>query len=111
MQSGSSYRHKGLGEHPAATQPPKPDLLQLVSLYRDRNPVERFFNRIKHCRRVATRYDKRTANFLAFVKLAAIRLWLSAYESTGLAHCHRNQFSEWRGVGEERYDNCNVITF
>lgn len=51
-------------------------------LYRDRNLVERFFNRIKHCRRIATRYDKRPANFLAFVKLAAIRLWLSAYEAT-----------------------------
>ena len=33
-------------------------------LYRDRNLVERFFNRIKHCRRIATRYEKRAANFL-----------------------------------------------
>jgi transposase len=44
--------------------------------------VERFFNRIKHCRRIATRYDKLAANFLAFIKLAAIRLWLRVYEST-----------------------------
>lgn len=51
-------------------------------LYRDRNLVERFFNRIKHCRRIATRYEKRAANFLAFVKLSAIRLWLRVYEST-----------------------------
>ncbi len=51
-------------------------------LYRDRNRVERFFNRIKHCRRIATRYEKRAANFLAFVKLAAIRIWLRVYEST-----------------------------
>jgi transposase len=51
-------------------------------LYQDRNLVERFFNRIKHCRRIATRYEKRAANFLAFVKLAAIRLWLRVYEST-----------------------------
>jgi len=51
-------------------------------LYRHRNHVERFFNRIKHCRRIATRYEKRAANFLAFVKLAAIRLWLRVYEST-----------------------------
>ena len=29
--------------------------------------VERFFNKIKHCRRVATRYDKLAANYLAFV--------------------------------------------
>ena len=53
-------------------------------LYRDRNLVERFFNRIKHCRRIATRYEKRAANFLAFVKLAAIRIWLRFYESTAL---------------------------
>jgi transposase len=34
-------------------------------LYRARNLVERFFNKIKHCRRVATRYDKLGANYLA----------------------------------------------
>src|SRR5881397_3714598 len=53
-------------------------------LYRARNLVERFFNRIKQCRRVATRYDKLAANYLAFIKLAAIRIWLRAYESTPL---------------------------
>ncbi|TPJ33751.1 transposase [Mesorhizobium sp. B2-8-3] len=37
-------------------------------LYRARNLVERFFNRIKQCRRVATRYDKLAANYLAFIK-------------------------------------------
>jgi transposase len=31
---------------------------------------------------IATRYDKLAANYLAFVKLAAIRIWLRAYEST-----------------------------
>jgi len=51
-------------------------------LYRARNHVERFFNRIKHCRRVATRYEKLAANYLAFVKLASVRLWLRFYEST-----------------------------
>jgi transposase len=51
-------------------------------LYRDRNRIERFFNRIKQCRRVATRYDKLAANYLAFVQLASIRLWLRSYEST-----------------------------
>ena len=48
----------------------------------DRNLVERVFNKIKQCRRVATRYDKLAANYLAFVKLACIRLWLRVYEST-----------------------------
>src|SRR6476619_8652717 len=51
-------------------------------LYRDRNLIERFFNKIKQCRRVATRYDKLAANYLAFVKLACIRLWLRVYEYT-----------------------------
>jgi transposase len=45
-------------------------------LYRARNRVERFFNRIKQCRRIATRYDRLAANYLAFVQLASIRLWL-----------------------------------
>ena len=45
-------------------------------LYRARNLVERFFNKIKQCRRVATRYDKLAANYLAFIHLASIRLWL-----------------------------------
>lgn len=46
------------------------------TLYRERNRVERFFNRIKHFRRVATRYEKLAANYLAMVKIAAIRIWL-----------------------------------
>jgi transposase len=50
-------------------------------LYRARNLVERFFNKIKQCRRIATRYDKLAANYLAFIKLASIRVWLRAYES------------------------------
>src|ERR1700720_4790019 len=50
-------------------------------LYRARNRVERFFNRIKQCRRIATRYDKLAANYLAFVQLASIRLWLRLNES------------------------------
>jgi len=51
-------------------------------LYRDRNLVERFFKKIKQCWRIATRYDKLAANYLAFVKPACIRLWLRVYEST-----------------------------
>ncbi len=51
-------------------------------LSRARNLVERFFNRIKQCRRIATRYDKLAANYLAFVQLASIRLWLRVNEST-----------------------------
>jgi len=51
------------------------------NLYRARNLVERFFNKIKQCRRIATRYDKLAANYLAFIKLASIRLWLRALMS------------------------------
>ena len=46
-------------------------------VYRQRNLVERFFNRIKHFRGLATRYDRRPDNFLAALKLAAIRIWLA----------------------------------
>src|SRR5271167_3314153 len=51
-------------------------------LYRARNLIERFFNKIKQCRRVATRYDKLAANYLAFIKLASIQIWLRVNEST-----------------------------
>ena len=38
-------------------------------LYRDRNLIERFFARLKHFRRIATRYDKLESSFLSFVHL------------------------------------------
>jgi transposase len=50
-------------------------------LYRYRNLVERFFNKLKHYRAIATRYEKHARNFLALVKLAAIRIWLRHNES------------------------------
>jgi len=50
-------------------------------LYRARNLIERFFNKIKQCRGVAARYDKLAAKYLAFAKLASIRIWLRANES------------------------------
>lgn len=43
---------------------------------RQRNAVERFFNKLKHFRAIATRYDKRDDNFLA-----SIRIWLRSNES------------------------------
>jgi hypothetical protein len=56
-------------------------------LYRARNRIERFFNRIKHSRRLATCYEKHAANFLAMLKLTAAHLWLRHNESVtqGLA--------------------------
>ena len=50
-------------------------------VYKLRNKVERFFNRIKYYRAFATRYDKQDANFLASVKLAAIRIWIRFNQS------------------------------
>ena len=47
-----------------------------TDLYKQRNRIERFFNKLKQFRRVATRYDKLLANFMGFVKLAAIAIWL-----------------------------------
>jgi transposase len=44
--------------------------------YKDRNRIERCFNKLKHFRRFATRYDRRTVHFLAFIHLAAVMLWL-----------------------------------
>ncbi len=42
------------------------------ALYRERNLVERFFNKLKHFRAIATRYDKLARNFLAGVQLASV---------------------------------------
>lgn len=44
--------------------------------YKQRWGIEGFFARIKQWRRIATRYDKLAANFLGFIKLASIMLWL-----------------------------------
>ena len=46
-------------------------------LYKDRNLVERFLNKVKHCRRVATRYEKTARNYLAFWQLASIMVLLA----------------------------------
>jgi putative transposase len=47
-----------------------------AAIYKERNIIERFFNKLKQFRRVATRYDKLLENFIAFVKLAAIAICL-----------------------------------
>lgn len=44
--------------------------------YRQRNLIERCFNRLKQFRRVATRYEKQAANYLAMLTVASIVLWL-----------------------------------
>ena len=63
------------------TIPPKVNIAQPWSydkeIYKHRNVVERFFNRLKDFRRAETRYDKRDDSFLAFVFVAAISISFS----------------------------------
>ncbi len=46
-------------------------------VYRQRNLVERLFNQVKQFRGLATRYDRNPENYLAALKLAAVRIWLA----------------------------------
>ena len=46
-------------------------------LYKERNLVERFLNKVKNCRRVATRYEKTARNYMAFWQLASIMVLLA----------------------------------
>ena len=45
-------------------------------LYALRNLVERCFSKLKHSRRLATRYDKTADSYLGFILVASIRLWV-----------------------------------
>lgn len=45
-------------------------------LYKDRNKVERFFSRVKHYRRIATRYEKTARNYMAMLHLVSTMVWL-----------------------------------
>ncbi len=44
-------------------------------IYKRRNCIERCFNKLKHFRRFATRYDRRACHFLSFIHLAAAIIW------------------------------------
>jgi transposase len=54
-------------KHPFAHDP---------ALYKLRNRIERCFNKLKHFRRFATRYDRRAIHFLAFIHLASAMIWM-----------------------------------
>jgi transposase len=60
--------------------PGKRDRLQAIEydthIYKERNCIERFFNRIKHFRRISTRYDKTAIMFMGALIIAAIFIWL-----------------------------------
>ena len=44
--------------------------------YKDRNRIERMFNKLKNWRRVATRYDKTASSFMAFIAIASAKIWM-----------------------------------
>jgi transposase len=46
-------------------------------LFKERHLVECLFNKLKHNRRLATRYDKLSHTFMAFLKLASAMIWLA----------------------------------
>ena len=62
--------------------PPKTNRVEDVPFskrkYKKRNLIERCINKLKQFRHIATRYDRHASAYLAFAKLAAIRLWLRA---------------------------------
>lgn len=47
--------------------------------YKERNLIERMFNKLKQFRRIATRYDKTRKSFMAFLCLASVKLWLPSF--------------------------------
>jgi len=47
-----------------------------ADLYKTRNRIERCFNKLKHFRRFATRFDRRAVHFLAFIHLASAMIWM-----------------------------------
>jgi len=75
----NAIRAKAAEKKAWANIPPKANRKGIFAfsawVYRQRNLVERFFNQIKQFRGIATRYDKDPANFIAAIKLIAIRVW------------------------------------
>jgi transposase len=61
-------------------QPENPDFDRKPD--RERNRIERLVGKLKQFRRVATRYDKLDAHFLAFVQLASVMVWLRTFGDT-----------------------------
>jgi transposase len=62
---------------------PKANRKELIACdfkaYKDRNRIERMFNRLKQFRRITTRYDKTALSFTGFLCLAAAKLWLPSF--------------------------------
>jgi transposase len=72
----SFLRRRGIGAV-IPTQKGEPRRLAFDrQAYRERNRVERLINRLKQFRRIATRYEKRAANYLAMAHIGMLLLWL-----------------------------------
>ena len=69
-------RRRGIGAVIPQPKNQRPCALFDRQAYRARNRVERLVNRLKQWRRIASRYEKRAANYQAMLTLAAITLWL-----------------------------------
>ena len=52
------------------------------NIYALRNLVERCFSKLKHSRRLATRYDKTADSFLGFILILSVRLWIRHFVHT-----------------------------
>jgi transposase len=78
----ASHRHREKPVRIATIRRNQPTLTSSTGCYALRNRIERFFNRAKNSRRVATRYDKLIESFAAFVLLACIRVWIRFVHTT-----------------------------
>lgn len=65
----------GSRAHVPTTRQKREQISVAPAPYRQRNLIERCFNRLKYFRRLATRFDKLARNYLSTVAVAAIRLW------------------------------------
>jgi transposase len=70
-----SIREQLLAQDIVPVIPPKSNRIEPIDydkdLYKLREKVERFFNKLKQFRRIATRYEKLSHTFLAFIHLVA----------------------------------------
>lgn len=72
----ADHLHANIAETGAESVIPPKRNRRLQRPYGTHLYIERFFNKLKQFRRVATRYDKLLANFMGFVELAAIAIWI-----------------------------------
>ena len=75
--SASSSPMKGLWRSFPTNATPGTQFPHDAGLYKMRNIVERFFCTMKDMRRIATRFEKLSQNFLAMIHIFAIRLWIN----------------------------------